>query len=56
MSLLKNSVESIQVGVEDFDSDDARRSVSAMRNIAAGLLLLFKIKLCMLSRRRIKNC
>ena len=49
MSLLKNAVESIQVGVEDFDSDDERRSVSAMRNIAAGLLLLFKTKLCLLS-------
>lgn len=49
MSLLKNAVESIQVGVEDFDSEDERRSVSAMRNIAAGLLLLFKTKLCGLS-------
>jgi hypothetical protein len=49
MSLLKNAVESIQVGVEDFDSADERRSVSAMRNIAAGLLLLFKTKLCLLS-------
>lgn len=49
MSILKNAVESIQVGVEDFSSDDERRSVSAMRNIAAGLLLLFKAKLCMLS-------
>ena len=49
MSLLKNAVESIQIGVEDFDSDDERRSVSAMRNIAAGLLLLFKTKLCELS-------
>ena len=49
MSLLKNAVESIHVGVEDFDSDDEKRSVSAMRNIAAGLLLLFKSKLCLLS-------
>lgn len=49
MSLLKNAVESIQVGVEDFDSDDEKRGVSAMRNIAAGLLLLFKTKLCELS-------
>lgn len=49
MSILKNAVESIQVGVEDFNSDDERRSVSAMRNVAAGLLLLFKAKLCMLS-------
>lgn len=49
MSLLKNAVESIQVGVEDFSSADDRRSVSAMRNIAAGLLLLFKAKLCELS-------
>jgi hypothetical protein len=49
MSLLKNAVESIQVGVQDFESNDERRSVSAMRNIAAGLLLLFKTKLCELS-------
>ena len=49
MSLLKNAVESIQVGVEDFESNDERRSVSAVRNITAGLLLLFKTKLCLLS-------
>jgi hypothetical protein len=49
MTLLKNAVESIQMGVEDFESGDARRGISAMRNITAGLLLLFKTKLCDLS-------
>ncbi|MCW5237780.1 hypothetical protein [Verminephrobacter eiseniae] len=49
MSILKNAVESIQVGVEDFENSDERRSVSALRNITAGLLLLFKAKLCELS-------
>jgi hypothetical protein len=49
MSILQNAIESIQVGVEDFQSTDERRSASAIRNIAAGLLLLFKAKLCELS-------
>ena len=49
MSILQNAIESIQIGVEDFQSTDDRRSVSAVRNIAAGMLLLFKQKLCELS-------
>lgn len=49
MSILQNAVDSIQIGVEDFLSKDERRSVSAIRNIAAGMLLLFKEKLCRLS-------
>jgi len=49
MTILQNAIESIQIGVEDFQSDDDRRSVSAVRNIAAGMLLLFKEKLCELS-------
>lgn len=49
MSILQNAIDSIQIGVEDFGSDDERRSVSAIRNIAAGMLLLFKEKLCRLS-------
>lgn len=49
MSILQNAIDSIQIGVEDFSNKDERRSISAIRNIAAGLLLLFKEKLCELS-------
>jgi hypothetical protein len=49
MSILKNAVDSIQVGVEDYNFDDERRNVSAIRNIFAGILLLYKEKLCQLS-------
>lgn len=45
MSILDNAVASIQVGMEDFNSDDPRRVLSAIRNIYAGILLLFKHKL-----------
>lgn len=49
MSILKNAIESIQIGIEDFESEGNRRNVSAVRNIAAGVLLLYKEKLCRLS-------
>lgn len=49
MSILKNAIDSIQIGVEDFQCDDDRRCVSAVRNIGAGILLLYKEKLCQLS-------
>ena len=49
MSILNNAVESIQVGVEDYLMDDSRRYLSAVRNICAGILLLYKEKLCRLS-------
>jgi len=49
MSIIQNAIYSIQIGVEDFGSDDDRRSVSSVRNIAAGILLLYKEKLCQLS-------
>ncbi|MGL4767016.1 MAG: hypothetical protein ACRCV6_02870 [Formosimonas sp.] len=48
-SILKNAVFSIQIGIEDFESADPRRSLSSVRNIYAGLLLLFKEKLRQLS-------
>jgi hypothetical protein len=44
-TILKNAVLSIQIGVEDHQSDDPRRILSAVRNISAGVLLLFKEKL-----------
>lgn len=49
MSIMKNAIDSIQIGVEDFESGDERRYISAVRNIVAGILLLYKVKLCQLS-------
>lgn len=49
MSILQNAINSIQVGVEDYQSKDPRRHASAVRNISAGILLLYKEKLCRLS-------
>lgn len=48
-TILDNAVQSIQIGVEDFQSADQRRVLSAIRNITAGILLLFKEKLRELS-------
>lgn len=48
-TILKNAVASIQIGVEDYHSKDPQRVLSAVRNIAAGILLLFKEKLRALS-------
>ena len=41
-SLLKNAVLSIQLGLEDYESEDERRVISAARNLYAGVLLLCK--------------
>ena len=41
-SLFDNAVQSIQLGVEDYQSNDAKRAVSAVRNFYAGVLLLAK--------------
>lgn len=49
MSILQNAVDSIAIGLEDFESEDKRRLLSATRNIFAGILLLFKHKLSELS-------
>ncbi len=51
MSILNNAIASIQVGVEDYLSKDSKRKYSAVRNVFAGLLLLYKEKLCRLSPR-----
>jgi hypothetical protein len=48
-AILQNAVDSIQLGVEDLESSDNRRILSAVRNITAGVLLLFKEKLRQLS-------
>jgi len=49
MSILNNAIASIQVGVEDYLSEDNKRKYSSVRNVFAGLLLLYKEKLCRLS-------
>lgn len=48
-ALLKNAVVSIQLGLEDFASDDERRIISAARNLYSGVLLLAKEVLRQLS-------
>ena len=49
MSILKNAIDSIIVGVEDYNMNDERRLISSTRNIYAGILLLFKHRLVELS-------
>lgn len=49
MSILKNAIDSIAIGLEDYSSTDQRRVISCTRNIFAGILLLFKHKLSTLS-------
>ncbi|MDP3087576.1 MAG: hypothetical protein Q8M99_05220 [Methylotenera sp.] len=48
-TILTNAVSSIQVGVEDYLSTDPRRALSAVRNLSAGILLIFKERLRELS-------
>ena len=40
--LFENAVQSIQLGVQDYQANDPKRSVSAVRNFYAGVLLLAK--------------
>ncbi len=40
--LLHNAITSIQLGIEDYKSNDPRRTISAVRNFYAGVLLLGK--------------
>lgn len=40
--LFENAIVSIQLGVEDYQADDPRRAISAVRNFYAGVLLLAK--------------
>jgi rubrerythrin len=41
-ALLENAVASLQLGVEDYSANTARRTLSAVRNFYAGVLLLAK--------------
>ena len=49
--LLQNAINSIEVGIEDYElsKQDERRIISCVRNVFAGILLLFKYKLVELS-------
>lgn len=49
MSIRQNAIDSIAIGMEDFNSKDPRRVLSCTRNLYAGILLLFKHKLALLS-------
>ncbi len=49
MSIYKNAIDSIVLGIEDYNSADPRRLISATRNLVAGILLLIKHKLVTLS-------
>lgn len=49
MSLLQNAIYSIEAGIEDYQYGDQKRSISAVRNVYAGILLLLKEKLVRLS-------
>lgn len=49
MNLVTNAIESIQVGVEDYRTGTRTRLLSAVRNIHAGILLLYKEALRRLS-------
>jgi hypothetical protein len=49
MTIIRNAIDSIQIGVEDYVSEDPRRYLSAVRNVTAGILLLYKEKLRQLS-------
>ncbi|HEY1929858.1 MAG TPA: hypothetical protein VGG92_20500 [Caulobacteraceae bacterium] len=48
-TILSNAAQSIQIGIEDYESTDPRRLLSAIRNVQAGILLLCKERLRQLS-------
>jgi len=39
-TILDNAIQSIQIGIEDYRSDDPRRLLSAVRNVRTGIVLL----------------
>lgn len=41
-TLFDNAIQSIQLGIEDYEANDAKRPLSAVRNFYAGVLLLAK--------------
>ena len=51
MSIFKNAIEAIQTGIEDYEQGSVARLKSSVRNVHAGVLLLFKHKLKVMSPR-----
>ncbi|MEK6766658.1 MAG: hypothetical protein AABY49_10600 [Planctomycetota bacterium] len=49
MSIFKNAIDSIILGIEDYNTAEPRRLLSATRNLVSGILLLIKHKLSTLS-------
>jgi hypothetical protein len=49
MDILTNARDSIVMGLEDYSSSNPKRLISCTRNLFAGILLLFKYKLSLLS-------
>lgn len=49
MSILNNAIDSLILGLEDFESSNPKRLISCTRNLFAGILLLFKHKLASIS-------
>lgn len=49
MSIFQNAIDSIELGIEDYQINTPERLMSAVRNFYAGILLLFKAKLSELS-------
>lgn len=49
MKLLDNAIISIQLGIDDFKNPERNRYISAIRNLHAGILLLYKEKLLRIS-------
>jgi type I restriction enzyme M protein len=47
--LLENAIVSIRLGLDDFEMETEERIISSIRNLYAGILLLFKEKLLRLS-------
>ena len=41
-TLYQNAIDSIQLGIEDYQANDPKRALSAVRNFYAGTLLLAK--------------
>lgn len=41
-SLFNNAIQSIQLGIEDYQANDPKRAISAVRNLYSGTLLLAK--------------
>jgi hypothetical protein len=49
MSIVENAMSSVRLGLADFASGEDERLLSAVRNLHAGILLLYKAKLSSLS-------